>query len=165
MYITMYIAKHELLLGYLNANREGNHIDKKTLELSLENTWLPSFAYDYIDYTHIPAYMKIITTYERVTLSHKHMVNVITEENLLERSIMAKYISWKTLSTRRHCLCFFQLLYLDECVAGQLMEKYGLKMMVVSSLFHITSKDLIVYKMKDCITLHTCGDVLRAIEI
>ena len=68
------IAKHELILGYLNAKREGNCIDEKTLDLSPENTWLPSFVVGYINHTRIPADLKIITAYGQVTLAHKHMV-------------------------------------------------------------------------------------------
>lgn len=158
------IAKHELILGYLNAKREGNCIDEKTLDLSLENTWLPSFVVDYVNHTRIPADLKIITAYGQVTLAHKHMVqcdygvaSIIMKRND-KMYLMEDFVDKEAL------LIILQLLFLYECVAGPRMEKYGPKVMVASSLFKITSKDLIVYAMKDSLTLQNCGDVSRAID-
>jgi hypothetical protein len=160
-----YAAKHKLILGYLNANCEGNSTDKESLELSLENAWLPSFVDDYIDHTRIRADLKIITADGQVTLAHKHMVpcNYGAKFAIMERNgkmyIMEDFVNKEAL------LLILQLLYLDECVAGPRMEKYGPKVMVASSLFTLTSKDLIVSAMKDSITLQNCGDVAVAIDI
>ena len=159
------VAKHELILGYLNANREGNYIDEKTWEMSLGNAWLPSFVDDYVDLTRIPADLKIITADGQVTLAHKHMVqcNYNAKSTVMEWNgkmyIMEDFVNKEAL------LLILELLYLDECVAGPRMKKYGPKVMVASSLFNVTSKDLIVYAMKDSITLQNCGDVSRAINI
>ena len=160
-----YAAKHKLILGYLNANCEGDSIDDKSLELSLEKASLPTFVDDYIDLTRIPADLKIITTDGQVTLAHKHMVprNYSAKSAIMERNgkmyIMEDFVNKEAL------LLILQLLYLDECVAGPRMEKYGPKVMVASSLFALTSKDLIVSAMKDSITLQNCGDVAVAIDI
>lgn len=158
-------SKYELVVSYLNANRDNNYIEEKNFKLSLENAWLPSFVDDYINYHRTRFDLKIITSDGQVTLAHKLMVpcNSDAAYFMMERNdkiyIMEDFVNKEAL------LLLLELLYLDECFAGPRMEKYGSKVMVASSLFVVTSKDLIAAAMKDSITLQNCHEVWKAINI